>query len=918
MEYLGLAVLGLGAAAAYALLSLGLVLIYRASGVLNFAQGALAMTGAYIFYELRVIHGWPYVPAVLVGVVLTSILGAIIYLLLMRPLRNASALVRIVATLGVLAVIDAVATLRYTSTTLSVPEALPQRVIHFVVTFPEDRIWLIGIAAVLTMILHWISNKTTFGLATRAVAESQHKAAAVGWSPDVVAASNWALGSALAALAGILIVPISSLSVTNLTLLIVPALGVAMFGGFSSFPLTFLGAIMLGMAQGSVTLLDTRVTGLSDSLPFALILIALVIRRQAIPQRGEVQQRLPSLGTGDAGLAVVVAGLIAGVIGALYLPLTWSIAFGVSVVAGIILLSVVVVTGYAGQLSLGQYALAGTGALIAAQIVTNVHWPFPVAILFGVLGAMAVGFIFGLPSLRSRGAALAIVTLGMGAAINSIVFNNSALSGGPLGFSVTSQSFFGISLNPISAPRTYTVFCLCWFALAVLVVRNLRRSSVGRRLITIRANERAAASLGVNVGGAKLYAFVISAGIAALGGVLLAFAGSSIVLSSGYDSLASIQGVTQAVVGGVAHISGSVAGAQLTPGGLPAGVIASYFTGPNDGGEWLALIGGVLLLVTLLLNPDGIAGALTHLAHRLRARLKRSAAVGVDIQHVGSAGSGSGAPSAGGQGLAPSARLSIRGLSVNFGGVYALKDVDLTLASGEIVGLIGPNGAGKTTLIDGVTGYVRSSGSVAVDGLRLDGLPPFRRTRAGVTRSFQSLELFDDLTVEENLRAAAEKEKAFDYVMALLPARRRESPQIVRSVIQSFHLEGSASLYPRELSYAQRRIVALARAVASKPKFLLLDEPAAGLEASEGAALGASIREIAAWWNIGVLLIEHDMSVVMETCDRVAVLEFGSKIAEGTPAEVQADSHVIAAYLGVSESDALLDVAADAVAGEDV
>jgi ABC-type branched-subunit amino acid transport system ATPase component len=241
---------------------------------------------------------------------------------------------------------------------------------------------------------------------------------------------------------------------------------------------------------------------------------------------------------------------------------------------------------------------------------------------------------------------------------------------------------------------------------------------------------------------------------------------------------------------------------------------------------------------------------------------------------------------------------------VSFGGVRALDDVTLAVHPGEVVGLIGPNGAGKTTLIDAVTGYVRPQrGRVTLGGADLSAEPAARRARAGVTRSFQSLELFEDMTVRENLQAASDPRDLAAYLGNLVRRERRDLPDSAVTAVREFGLEADLGAKPQELPYGRRRLVAIARAVATDPAILLLDEPAAGLDDAETAELSALIRQLADARGIGVLLVEHDMNLVMGACDRIVVLNFGEILGAGTPAEIRAHPEVIAAYLGVTRPD---------------
>ena len=273
-----------------------------------------------------------------------------------------------------------------------------------------------------------------------------------------------------------------------------------------------------------------------------------------------------------------------------------------SLIVGIFVLSMVALTGFAGQLSLGQYAIGGLGALFAARLVASEDWPVELAFLAGVLFAMLAGLVFAIPALRTRGVNLAVVTLGLGYAVQQMIFANAYYTG-EIG-SVTPigrTEIFGWDVSSADHPDRYFLVCLAFFVLASVMVANLRRSRSGRRLIAVRNNERAAASLGISVFTAKLYAFAVAAAIAAFAGILLAFKDTTVTYER-FDAFLSINTVGNAVAGGIGWVMGAVFGAQFAPGG-----IGSWLLDLIDLGEWVIVIGGVILIVILIANPNGIA-----------------------------------------------------------------------------------------------------------------------------------------------------------------------------------------------------------------------------------------------------------------------------------------------------------------------
>ena len=792
------AILGLGAGAAYTLLAQGIVLIYRGSGIVNFAHGAIAMFASFLcFLTLVEAHGWPVEAAIPVAVLAAALLGVAIQNGILRFMRATAPIVRLVATLGVLIVLQGVAGQKLWDTDFhQVDQFLPTRnyTLHEWFGFDgelgrvvvqQDRLILLGIAIALTAALWAFTRFTKIGLAISASAENERAVSALGWSPNFLATVTWAIGGATAGLAGIFLAPNAGLSLTVFTIVVtVSALAVALIGGFKSFPLTLVGGIALGIAEAEVLTyssdiseflhdtfgIENGATGLQRALPFLVIVVVLVVRGKSLPLRSHVNERLPDLGSG-----VVTRWFLVAAVGALLLlngfafDVTWSSAVYTSLIAGVFILSIVVLTGFAGQLSLAQYAIGGLGALVASRLVAD-GWPAVLAFLAGAVFAIVVGVVFAIPALRTRGVNLAVVTLGLGFAIEQVVFNNQYFTG-DFG-SVTTIGrieVFGWDVSSAEHPDRFLVVCLGVFVLAALMVANVRRSGWGRRLIAVRNNERAAASLGINVFGAKLYAFAVAAAIASFGGTLLAFKDTTVVYTR-FASFESINAVGNAVAGGVGWVLGAVFGGNLAPGGVGS-IPLDWF----DLGSWLITIGGITLIVIVILNPNGIASVVLNdvrgigrLRLRLRRRPRREELVDA-------------APSA----VRP-ATLEVEDLTVRFGAVVAVDRVSFRVAPGEVVGLIGPNGAGKTTVVDALTGFTKpSDGRVVLNGTPMVGRSwgPSRRARAGIRRSFQSLELFEDVSVAENLHAGAGGGTPWSGLRDLFwPARPVLPPAAVSSI----------------------------------------------------------------------------------------------------------------------------------------
>ena len=842
-EVIRFALLGFGIGALYSLASQGLVLIYRGSGTLNFALGAIGMVGAYVQWDLQYGAGWPFGVALVCGVLAAALLGALTHLLVMRPLRRSSPLARTVATLGVLITLQAAAIIIYGPDAKQLTSALPDDVWRLFgeVSIAVDRLLMLGIAAATSLALWIIYRSTRFGLATTAVAENQRAAASLGQSPDLIATANWALGCALAGVAAILIAPIVTLQPGAMTNLVLAATAAALVANFTSFPVAFAAGITIGIVQTDLARFVPQ-QGLDQAVPFIVIVAVLVLRGQAIPLRDFFLQRLPRVGSGRVSPWWVLLGVVIATVLFLTTPPVWIDAFTVALGFGLVLLSIVVLTGYAGQISLAQYALAGFAAWIAGRLIAGAGFPFWAAALLGVIGTVPLAVLFALPAVRTRGVSLAVVTLGLGTALELMLFNNGDYTGGFAGTVVPPPDLFGWSIDPIAHAARYAFFALALYVLAVLAVANVRRGRSGRRLLAVRTNERAAAALGINVPAAKLYAFGLSGFLAALGGIVLAFRFENILYGSEFTSFASIEVVAWAFIGGIGFLMGPILGAGMAPGSIGTQLTNVLFA--QDAGNWIMLAGGITLVIIVLAAPDGLAWSKGQGFVWLRDHLPGLPPRRQPPPFV--------LPEERRERVAPRT-LEVRNLTVRFGAVVAVNDVSITVKPGQIVGLIGPNGAGKTTLIDAVTGFTApAGGTIELDGVSINRQSAANRARGGLSRSFQSLELFEDTTVLDNLRAASDPRDALSYLRDVVYPVTPTLPGHVVAAIKEFELEDDLHRLVQDLPYGRRRLLAIARAVAAQPSVLLLDEPAAGLGDAESRELAHLVRRLRDDWGMGV------------------------------------------------------------------
>ncbi len=549
-------------------------------------------------------------------------------------------------------------------------------------------------------------------------------------------------------------------------------------------------------------------------------------------------------------------------------------------VFSLLAISLNLLLGYAGQISLGHAGFFGIGAYTAALLAEGgsglLFWPG--LLLAGLVTGLA-GLAIGLPTLRLRGHYLALATLGFGEIMRLLFFNWREVTRGMDGISgIPAPALPGFAFD--TEARLFGLAAVL-VALVLLLVRRLDGSKYGRWLAAIRDAELAAGTCGVNVPRLKLGVFMGSAALAGAAGALYAHMMTFISPDTfGFEVTAQV--LSMVVVGGIGTVAGPVLGAFLLTF-LPEWLRVSN--------AYYQLIYGAGLALMIVFLPAGLWGL-------VRSKLRRAApALLVEPPSL------AGLPAEIGAAPADSALLDARGVTRRFGGLVAVDGLDLTVQAGSIHALIGPNGSGKSTFINLASGlYGLSGGSISFAGRPVGGARPWAIAQAGLARSFQNLRLFGSLTVEQNVLVACRAAHPAGLVRVLLASAtaRAEEAALRAAAAEAMQALGVWPLRDRvvkTLPHEQQRMVEIARALAMRPRLLMLDEPAAGMNPSEADQLVTRIRALRDR-GITILLVEHNMPLVMRLADRITVLNFGRKVAEGTPAEIRSNPAVIEAYLG--------------------
>ncbi len=917
------------------LIAMGIVLVYRSSRVINFAVGSIGIPAAALFAVMAGVHGWPYWPSLILALILGTLTGVLVELAVIRRLFKSPRVIVLVATIGVAQLCEAI--------TLALPDYRTGSLqSHFPVPFEgqwqpflnidvtASQLLVLIVVPVITVGLWWLLGHTAFGDAVRAAASNSDLARMTGINPKMVSTGVWAIAGFLGTVA-ILLTATDQVSADLVHIgpdTLLRGMVAALIGGMVSFPRAVVGAVAIGILDRVLYFNYTSETGLVQFVLFVVVLVLVArVGRNDAGSSGESFQFAPRIAAVPERLRNIwwvkrlpqfVAAL--ALLAAAILPLlsdkserhqTWAtvIAFALCAV------SVVVLTGWGGQLSLGQMAFAGLGALTAAALIRglqfNIGWhstrfldgglpsiSFPWAMLLGASFASLVAVVVGVGALRVRGLLLAISTLAFAIAAQLYLFNRTFFTAGSTTIEIPRTDIWFLELTHRN--RAYYYFVLLVLVVVLVLVGHLKRTGIGRMIVGVRENELASSAMTVSPARAKLIAFALGGFIAGLGGVLLGAVNLTFAPAEQHYFLVddSLRLIAIVVIGGLGSLSGAVVGA-LWVVGLPAfwpdNQLVPLFTS------------SIGLLIILLYIPGGFVQigyyARDSLLGWVDKRMgpadttKTTTAPPESLTRV--------APVEPAVCNADGSVLVTQHLTVRFGGLTAVDDVEFRAMPGEVIGLIGNNGAGKSTLLNAIGGYVPAKGTVQLLGRDVSRAKAFQRARRGLGRTFQAAKLYPELTVRDTVQLALEARDASSFWGSLLwvpsvkPERKKYAE--ARELIDFLGLGRYADRYVAELSTGTRRIVELATVLAVAPRVICLDEPTAGVAQREAEAFGPLILRIKDELHATLVVVEHDLPLILSISDRVYCLEAGRVIAEGLPTTVREDPRVIASYLGTDE-----------------
>ena len=942
-KLLNLVISGAVSGAIYSVMASGLVLTYQSSGIFNFAHGAIAFATAYLYFQLHAATadgglGWPIVPSAIVAIfVFAPLLGLLLDRILLRRLADAPVYARIVGTIGLLVAFPAVVLWLVDTVGNSVLElGLPTNVAGFrppgLGPVPSEVVWrplsgvavnsdqlAVFLAAGAAAVLLWlVLRHTRVGLEMRAGVDRRELAGLRGVNAAKTSAVAWALSMTLAGLGGVLIAPLFGLTDVDYTLVVLGSLAAVVAAGLRSIPLAFAAGLALGVLQnlvfGYAPDFLTDISGFLSSIPFLLtILLLFFLGFDRTRAAGSVADESPPEDH-RAGLppwrrilpwTIAVSALV--VYELWFANEFWSSLIAKGIVLGIVFLSFVVITGLGGMVSLGQATFVTASAFTVGYLVNTefgftipllMHdgrFGFFVAVLAGTAVAAAVGAVIAIPVRRLGPLALALATLSFAFTAELIVFQLDAVRNGSRGWPVpplnleTFESELPLGPFDFTQPRELAMLALLVFGAITVVIYNLRRSTSGRAVLAVRSSEVAARTSGIGAGWSKVSLFAVSAGIAGLGGALLA------VVSSPVNNRSAPAFV------GLIWLAVTVTFGIRRPGGaLLAGLAFACFTdllqviaGWGFMPDWAATLTGTPQLAAILFgigainlakNPDGVLAlvGMQRLERRRRREQAEAARAATPAPVATTPVAAPLAPPEGdGAGEVAPAALRLERIVAGYGEVEVLHGVDLSVGKGEVVTLLGANGAGKSTLCAVAAGLLEpTSGRVRLDSGDVTDEPAFRRARRDLVLAPEARGIFPGLSVDENLsvvlRSAREREQAYER-FPLLADRRRQTAGL--------------------LSGGEQQMLALAPALVRTPAVFVADEPSLGLAPMASEAVFDALTELRQRGS-SLLLVEEKAREALALADVVAVMELGRVVWTGPRQEADAD-RLAAVYLGV-------------------
>ena len=895
-EFLPFIVIGLASGAVYGLAGLGLVLTYKTSGIFNFGFGAVAALSAFCFYFLHVDQGmsWP-VAAVITVAVLGSVVGVAMELLA-RALARASETIKVVATVGLILIILAIGRFWHEINPPTFPHFLPTSVVRmFGVNITWEQIILFVFCVVVSALLYWFFQSVRLGIVMRAIVDSPDLVSMSGDDPTTVRRWAWIIGTVFAAIAGLFLAPGQQVDGISLTVLVFAAFGAAAIGYFDNLPLTFAGGLIIGVATA---LFDKYagtidwVGGLPPSLPFVILFVVLIItpRRRLVRRRVPTQENVQRPYQAPLRIRFVAGAVAIGLLALVPLFQEARLAVWSRALIDIMLfLSLGILVRYCGQISLCHLAFAAVGAAAFGHFTTDAGLPWLLAVVLATLVAIPVGALIAVPAVRVSGVFLALATLGFGILAQYVFYSRGFMFGSNAFGIAAPRPDFTVFGTDLASDEGFYYLLLFITVLVTVGLTAITSGRLGRLLRAMGDSQLALETRGTNSTILKVIVFCLTAAVASLAGSLIGMLDHFAVGTSfqPFDSMTLVVLVAIvafgapwfAVMAAVGHgvISGYVEGGNVATWLLllfgVTGLAAVYGTRfgrmPRPLREFLDRVGGRTRQQSL--DPATKDAPVTTTAHNREATLTREG-------------------------------LEVRNLSVTFGGVAAVDDLSLRAPMAQITGLIGPNGAGKTTTFNVCSGLLRPRrGSVLFDGVDVTRESPSRRARRGLGRTFQRPELFNSLTVQQNVSMGREASMAGSRLLTQLGGSRRSSRTIAAATAEALSITGTHAIADVQvglLPIGQRRLVELATVLAGPFDLLLLDEPSSGLDGNETESFGRILKTVVEEWGTGIFLVEHDMTLVRFVCDRVYVLDFGSKIFEGTPEEMDHSDEVRAAYLG--------------------